>query len=169
MHYQCKMILQFVLKQVLLLEYKTLIIATRFLKYIYIYNQKRNMIGSLPARVLEELKPPVIFQLISLNECQYYQVLVHFKQWPFYHFFCVAHTFIVFFPVFAFQFYFFNSMGTAKFYETLAIEIWGWWLRGLYFSLLISQQLEQKSQLCKCSTDTCCKSDWRDMIAFKSA
>ena len=38
------------------------------------------MIGSLPARVLEELKPPVIFQLISLNECQYYQLLVHFKQ-----------------------------------------------------------------------------------------
>lgn len=43
------------------------------------------MIGSLPARVLEELKPPVIFQLISLNECQYYQVSVHFKLWPFFH------------------------------------------------------------------------------------
>ena len=79
MHYQCKMILQFVLKQVVLLEYKTLIIATGFFKK-NIYNQKGNMIGSLPARVLEELKPPVIFQLISLNECQYYQLLVHFKQ-----------------------------------------------------------------------------------------
>lgn len=40
MHYQCKMILQFVLKQVLLLEYKTLIIATRFLKYIYIIRKE---------------------------------------------------------------------------------------------------------------------------------
>ena len=40
MHYQCKMILQFVLKQVLLLEYKTLIIATGFFKKIYIIRKE---------------------------------------------------------------------------------------------------------------------------------
>ena len=113
MHYQCKMILQFVLKQVVLLEYKTLIIATGFFKK-NIYNQKGNMIGSLPARVLEELKPPVIFQLISLNECQYYQLLVHFKQWPFLPFFLCCPYFYCLFPCLCFSVFLFQQLGKSK-------------------------------------------------------